>query len=292
MKIRSIIGARPQFIKSVPLFRATRKEHKEILVSGQHYDSELSEFFFKELNIPEPYYNSGIGFGSHREQTAGKIQIGIEKILINEKPDLVLVYGDINSTLAGMLAASKLHIKTAHIECVLRSFDRDMPEEVNRVLTDHISDFLFCPTETAVLNLKNEGVTTGVYNVGDVMLDALEYNLKIAKKKAIVLVDLDISSNESLVVTAHRDSNIDNFEKLSSIINALCEVNIPIVFSVHPRTVKYLKQYGLWVGLYKKANVIYPAGYLEMLELIAYAKRSSQTQAGCRKKRICLGCSA
>lgn len=292
MKIRSIIGARPQFIKSVPLFRAIRKEHKEILVSGQHYDSELSEFFFKELNIPEPYYNCGIGSGSHREQNGGKILIGIENILLNEKPDLVLVYGDVNSTLAGVFAASKLHIKTAHIECVLRSFDLDMPEEVNRVLTDHISDFLFCPTETAVLNLKHEGVTIGVYNVGDMMLDALEYNLKIAKKKAIVLVDLGISSNEYLVVTVHRDSNIDNFEKLSSIINALCEVIIPIVFLVHPRTVKYLKQYGLWGGLYKKANFIYSSGYLEMLELIAYAKRSSQTHAGCRKKRICLGCSA
>ena len=289
MKILSIIGARPQFIKCAPLSRTIRKEHTEILVhTGQHYDPEMSNIFFKELNIPEPDYNLGVGSGSHGEQT-GKMLIEIEKILIKEKPNLVLVYGDTNSTVAGALAASKLHIKVAHVEAGLRSFDRNMPEEINRVLTDHISDLLFCPTETAVLNLKNERVTTGVYNVGDVMLDALEYNLKIAKKKATVLEDLGLRSNEYLVATVHRASNTDSFKNLSSIVNAFCEVDIPIVFPVHPRTEKYLKQYGLWEKLCEKVKVIPPVGYLEMLKLMAHARKILTDSGGVQKEAYMLG---
>lgn len=289
MKILSIIGARPQFIKCAPLSRAIRKEHKEILVhTGQHYDPEMSDIFFKELNIPEPDYNLEIGSGSHGEQT-GKMLIGIEKIFLNEKPDLVLVYGDTNSTLAGALAASKMHIKVAHVEAGLRSFDRAMPEEINRVLTDHISNFLFCPTETAVLNLKNEGVTTGVYNVGDVMLDSLEYNLKIAKKKAMILEDLGFNSKEYLVATVHRASNTDSFKNLSSIINALCEADIPILLPVHPRTEKYLKQYSLWDKLCKEVHVIPPVGYLEMLKLMADAKKILTDSGGVQKEAYMLG---
>lgn len=289
MKILSIIGARPQFIKCAPLSRSIRREHKEILVhTGQHYDSKLSGIFFKELNISEPDYNLGVGSSSHGEQT-GKMLVEIEKILINEKPDLVLVYGDTNSTVAGALAASKLHIKVAHVEAGLRSFDRTMPEEINRVLTDHISDLLFCPTETAVLNLKNEGVTTGVYNVGDVMLDALEYNIKIAEDKAMVLEYLGLSSKEYLVVTVHRASNTDSFKNLSSIVNAFCEADIPVVFPVHPRTEKYLKKYGLWEKLCEKVTVISPLGYLDMLKIMSHARKILTDSGGVQKEAYMLG---
>lgn len=289
MNILSIIGARPQFIKCAPLSRAIRKEHTEILVhTGQHYDPEMSEIFFKELNIPEPDYNLGIGSSSHAKQT-GEMLIGIEKILLYEKPDIVLVYGDTNSTLAGALAASKMHIKVAHVEAGLRSFDRDMPEEINRVLTDHVSDFLFCPTETAILNLKNEGITTSVYNVGDVMLDALKYNLKIAEEKASVIEDLDLNSNEYMVATVHRASNTDNRSNLSAIVNAFCDVDIPIVFPVHPRTEKYLKQYGIWDKLCEKVKVISPLGYLEMLKLMVHSRKILTDSGGVQKEAYMLG---
>jgi len=288
MKIISIIGARPQFIKCAPLSRAIQKEHKEILVhTGQHYDPEMSEIFFKELQIPEPDYNLGIGSGSHGEQT-GKMLVEIENLLRKEKPDLVLVYGDTNSTLAGALAASKMHIIVAHVEAGLRSFDRTMPEEINRVLTDHVSDLLFCPTETAVLNLEKEGITTGVYNVGDVMLDALKYNLKVAEEKSTILEDMELGPKEYMVATVHRASNTDSFKNLSSIVNAFCDADISIVFPVHPRTEKYLKQYGLLDKLSQKVKVIPPIGYLEMLNLMAHARKVLTDSGGVQKEAYML----
>ena len=289
MKIISIIGARPQFIKCAPLSRAIQKEHKEILVhTGQHYDPEMSEIFFKELQIPEPDYNLGIGSGSHGEQT-GKMLVEIENLLRKEKPDLVLVYGDTNSTLAGALAASKMHIIVAHVEAGLRSFDRTMPEEINRVLTDHVSDLLFCPTETAVLNLEKEGITTGVYNVGDVMLDALKYNLKVAEEKSTILEDMELGPKEYMVATVHRASNTDSFKNLSSIVNAFCDADISIVFPVHPRTEKYLKQYGLLDKLSQKVKVIPPIGYLEMLNLMAHARKVLTDSGGVQKEAYMFG---
>ncbi|AKB82183.1 UDP-N-acetylglucosamine 2-epimerase [Methanosarcina barkeri 3] len=248
----------------------------------------MSDIFFKELQIPEPDYNLGVGSTSHGEQT-GKMLIEIEKILLKEKPDLVIVYGDTNSTVAGALAASKLYIKVAHVEAGLRSFDRSMPEEINRILTDHISDLLFCPTETAVLNLKNEGITTGVYNVGDVMLDALEHNIKIAEGKSTVLENMGLSSKEYLIATVHRASNTDSFSNLSSIVNAFCDVDIPIVFPVHPRTEKYLKHYGLWDKLCEKVRVIPPLGYLEMLKLMAHSRKILTDSGGVQKEAYMLG---
>lgn len=289
MKILSVVGARPQFIKCAPLSHAIRKDHKEVLVhTGQHYDPGISEIFFKELNIPKPDYNLCIGSGSHGEQT-GKMLTEIEKILVNENPDLVLVYGDTNSTLAGALAASKLHIKVAHVEAGLRSFDRNMPEEINRVVTDHISDILFCPTETAVLNLKKEGVTTGIYNVGDIMLDALKYNIKIAEKKSTILEDLDLRPNGYMVATVHRASNTDSLENLNSIISAFLDADVKIVFPVHPRTEKYLKQYELWEKLCEKVNVISPLGYLEMLKLMAHSRKILTDSGGIQKEAYMLG---
>ncbi|AKB71734.1 non-hydrolyzing UDP-N-acetylglucosamine 2-epimerase [Methanosarcina mazei] len=289
MNILSVIGARPQFIKCAPLSRSIRKEHTEILVhTGQHYDPEMSDIFFKELNIPEPDYNLGVGSSTHGEQT-GKMLIEIEKVLAKEKPDLVLVYGDTNSTLAGALAASKLSIKVAHVEAGLRSFDRSMPEEINRVLTDHTSGLLLCPTKSAVLNLEKEGINTGVYNVGDVMLDALKYNLKIAEEKVSVLEDLSLNSNEYMVATVHRASNTDNSENLSSIVNAFCDAGVPIVFPVHPRTKKYLKHHGLWEKLCEKVKVVPPLGYLEMLKLMAHSRKVLTDSGGVQKEAYMLG---
>ena len=192
MKIISVVGARPQFIKCAPVSRKLRKEHEEILVhTGQHYDPEMSEIFFDELGNPPADYNLGVGSGSHGKQT-GEILMRVEDVLLKEKPDLVFVYGDTNSTLAGALAAAKLHIPVAHVESGLRSFDRTMPEEINRVVTDHISDLLFCPTQTSVDNLAAEGITKGVHLVGDVMADALAYNRDIARENPASLKRLGL----------------------------------------------------------------------------------------------------
>lgn len=289
MKIISVIGARPQFIKCAPLSYAIRKDHEEIIVhTGQHYDPEMSEIFFKELCIPEPDYNLSIGSASHGEQT-GRMLIEIERILLKEKPDLVLVYGDTNSTLSGSLAAAKLQLKTAHVEAGLRSFERTMPEEVNRILTDHVSNLLFCPTDTAVQNLKNEGISKDVYCVGDVMVDSVVNNRVRAEKKSNILSELGLTSKDFMLATIHRPSNTDCMENLSSIVNALCSVDETIVLPVHPRTEKYLRQYGLWGILSKKLKVIPPVSYLDMLKLEANAGKILTDSGGIQKEAYILG---
>jgi UDP-N-acetylglucosamine 2-epimerase (non-hydrolysing) len=289
MKLLSIIGARPQFIKCAPLSRTLRKDHQEILVhTGQHYDQNMSDVFFSELNIPKPDYNLAIGSASHGEQT-GQMLIEIEKVIQKEEPDMVLVYGDTNSTIAGALAASKVHIPVAHVEAGLRSFDRTMPEEINRVLTDHVSDLLFCPTETAVKNLKAEGITTGVHNVGDVMMDAVLYNSKIAEEKSTILADLDLNAGQYLLATVHRASNTDSRQNLTSIINAFVGCGETIVFPVHPRTAKYMKQYGLWEKASANLVLTEPVGYLDMLKLTGSAKKVLTDSGGLQKEACMLG---
>ncbi len=192
MKVVTVVGARPQFIKCAPVSRELRKEHTEILVhTGQHYDHGMSDVFFEELEIPKPDYHLGVGSGNHGGQT-GKMLAEIERVLIAEKPDRVIVYGDTNSTLAGALAAAKLHIPVAHVEAGLWSFDRRMPEEINRIMTDHLSDLLFCPTPTAVENLRAEGIIEGVSLVGDVMADALHYNRERAERQSRILDSLGL----------------------------------------------------------------------------------------------------
>ena len=294
MKIVPIVGARPQFIKCAPVSRELRKEHEEILVhTGQHYDANMSDIFFEELSIPRPDYNLGIGSGEQGEQT-GRMLAEIEKVLLKEQPDMVLVYGDTNSTLAGALAAAKLHIPVAHVEAGLRSFDKTMPEEINRILTDHISDLLFCPTQTAIDNLAKEGITTenGVYLTGDVMVDALQYNLNIAKEKSTIIEDLssnfsvhsdskmespiDLKNDGYYVATVHRASNTDSEENLKNIMEAFAALDRPVIFPAHPRTVKYLKNYGLYEIITSKSSNIYliePLPYLDMLSLMAYATK-------------------
>jgi len=289
LKIVSVVGARPQFIKCAPVSRELRKEHTEILVhTGQHYDPEMSQVFFEELQIPQPDYNLGVGSGSHGKQT-GEILTKVEEVLLVEKPDLVLVYGDTNSTLAGALAAAKLHIPVAHVEAGLRSFDRTMPEEINRTLTDHLSDLLFCPTKTAVNNLRNEGIIKGVHLVGDVMSDALEFNRKIAEERSLVLNRLGVSPKQYLVLTVHRPSNTDSRMHMENIIGALGDCGIPVVFPVHPRTRKYLEEYGMWDRLPANFIVTEPLGYLDMIRSMGSAQKIVTDSGGIQKEAYMLG---
>ena len=290
MKIVTVVGARPQFIKMAPVSKELRKCCEEIVIhTGQHYDYEMNEIFFKELNIPEPDYNLGVGSGSHGYQT-GEMLKGIEKILMDEKPDVVLVYGDTNSTLAGALAAVKLHIPVAHVEAGVRSYDRKMPEEINRVLTDHASDILFAPTENAVRNLEKEGIKKGVYLVGDVMVDALLQNLEIAEKKSNILKNLNLRKKDYILATVHRAENTDNKERLKSIVNAFVESEEKIVFPVHVRTMNALKELDLYEYLSKAENIILtkPVGYFDMLVLERFAKKILTDSGGVQKEAYIL----
>lgn len=286
MKILSIVGARPQFIKAAPLSREIRKKFKEVLVhTGQHYDHNMSPIFFKELSIPNPDYNLGAGSGGQGEQT-GKMLIELEKVLAKEKPDMVLVYGDTNSTVAGALAASKATIPIAHIEAGLRSYKRTMPEEINRVVADHLSDLLLCPTETAVKNLKKEGITKGVYDVGDVMYDALLTNIKIADYKSKILKTLNLTPKTYLFTTVHRVENTDDEDNLNSILNAFAESGENIIFPIHPRTKKMIKKFKFKIS--SNVIIINPVGYLDSLILQANAKKILTDSGGVQKEAYIL----
>jgi UDP-N-acetylglucosamine 2-epimerase (non-hydrolysing) len=289
MKIVTVVGARPQFIKCAPVSRELRRDHIEILVhTGQHYDPEMSDVFFEELEIPPPDYNLGVGSGSHGKQT-GEILSKIEEILLKEQPDLVLVYGDTNSTLAGALAAVKLHIPVAHVEAGLRSFDRTMPEEINRILTDHVSDLLFCPTQTAVDHLAQEGIIRGVHLVGDVMADVMAYNRELAGKKSTILETLGLEEKNYCVLTVHRASNTDDRQNLTGIMKAVSEAGIPVIFPVHPRTRKYLQEYGLSDTIGTGIRFIEPLGYLDMIRLMGSACKILTDSGGIQKEAYMLG---
>ncbi|MEI7474155.1 MAG: UDP-N-acetylglucosamine 2-epimerase (non-hydrolyzing) [bacterium] len=286
MKIITVVGARPQFIKAAPVSRELRKQHTEILVhTGQHYDYNMSDIFFNELNIPKPDYNLEIGSGAHGKQTA-EMLIKIEEVLLKEKPDILLVYGDTNSTLAGALAAVKLHIPIAHVEAGLRSFNRIMPEEINRVMTDHISSYLFAPTETAMINLKNEGLLDNSYNVGDVMYDATLYNINIAEEKSNILKDLDLKIKEYCLATVHRAENTDTKENLSNIITALIQSEKKIILPIHPRTRKKITEFGLDNLINSADNIVLidPVGYLDMIVLEKNAEKIVTDSGGVQKE--------
>ncbi len=286
MKIITIVGARPQFIKLAPLSQKLKGQYKEVLIhTGQHYDYEMSKVFFDELGIPAPDYHLGVGSGSHAYQT-GKMLIKIEEVLVKEKPDVVLVYGDTNSTLAGALAPSKLNIPVGHVEAGLRSFDRTMPEEINRVVSDHLSSFCFAPTQTAVANLKKEGIENGVYLTGDVMYDAALKGMEIAKEKSQILAQLGLEEKGYLLLTLHRASNTDIPQNLSSIVEAILGLEEKIVFPVHPRTKKALADYGLLDKL--KGNphlkITTPVGYFDFLMLEYQAKKILTDSGGVQKE--------
>ena len=282
MKILTVVGARPQFVKAAAVSRVLRENHTEVLVhTGQHYDERMSEVFFRELGIPEPDYNLEVGSAGHSVQT-GEMLIRMEPIFEQEKPDWVLVYGDTNSTLAGALVASKLHIPVAHVEAGLRSFNREMPEEINRVLTDHVSKLLFCPAQKAVENLKLEGVTSGVHVVGDVMYDAVLRHSDAAEKKSSILKSLDLRPKHYLLATVHRASNVDDTSKLLNILETFSMTGETVVFPVHPRTRKAIETAGYKVG--ENIKLIEPVGYLDMLWLEKNARMILTDSGGVQKE--------
>jgi UDP-GlcNAc3NAcA epimerase len=264
MKIVTVIGARPQFIKAAVISRTIQEKYssaiEEYLVhTGQHYDRNMSRIFFDQMKIPEPNINLEIGGGSHGQMT-GRMLEGIEKVLVDQTPDYLLVYGDTNSTLAGALAASKLNIPVAHIEAGLRSFNKRMPEEQNRVLTDHISSKLFCPTQTAVANLAAEGITEGVHHTGDIMYDASLFYRSLHYEPTVNTPD------DFFLITLHRAENTDDPERLRSIVEALNEyTELPGVLPLHPRTKKMLEQNNLHFA--ESIQVIEPVGFLDMIKL-------------------------
>jgi UDP-N-acetylglucosamine 2-epimerase len=265
--------------------------HAEYLVhTGQHYDYEMSQVFFDELGIPQPDVNLEVGSGPHGWQT-GQMLIRLEEVLLAQRPDWVLVYGDTNSTLAGALAAVKLRVPVAHVEAGLRSFNRAMPEEHNRVLTDHIADLLFCPTPTAVDNLRNEGITRGVHLVGDTMYDAVLQFAGVARQRSTILARLGLRPRGYLLATVHRPANTDEPTNLRNILAAFAALAEPVIFPVHPRTRKKIEELGLGAGDGAGANprLIEPVGYLDMLMLEQNARLILTDSGGIQKEAYWLG---
>ena len=289
-KILTIVGARPQFVKAAVLSRLIRShtwrnQFQEILLhTGQHYDENMSEIFFRDLQIPKPDIHLKIGGLSHGVMT-GQMLIEIEAALLLEKPDLVLVYGDTNSTLAGALAAAKLHIPVAHVEAGLRSYNKRMPEEQNRILTDHLATWCFCPTETAVSNLKNEGITQGVHQVGDIMYDATLFYLQVIEKEkqqGINRLQALALPPHFLLTTIHRAENTDDLHRLHSITEALNALPTDVVLPLHPRTLKKITEAGL--HLKPHVRLLEPVGYLEMVELESLSSAIITDSGGVQKE--------
>ena len=319
MKIVSIVGARPQFIKLMPLVREVARRQQTgansldhvVVHTGQHYDYEMSQVFFDRLELPDPQHHLGVGPGGHGRQT-GRMLEGIEEVLSQESPDAVVVYGDTNSTLAGSLAAAKLHILSAHVEAGLRSYNRDMPEETNRVVSDHVSDILLCPSETAVENLRREGLTRlvdhdslvsrngagspvelpVVVNIGDVMHDALLVSVDIAAEQSRILEKLSAEPSGYLLATVHRAENADDLDRLRQILEALSELSksTRVIVPLHPRTRKAIdaghKELGVDIsGL----EIVAPVDYLDMLWLTKNAKAVLTDSGGLQKECYWLG---
>ncbi len=288
MKIVSIVGARPQFIKAAAVSRALRERHREVLVhTGQHYDYEMSGIFFDGLELPRADFNLGVGSGSHGAQT-GAMLTGVEDVLLSERPDYLLIYGDTNSTLAGALAASKLSVPVAHVEAGLRSFNRRMPEEINRVVADHVSDLLLCPSDTAVRNLAAEGVTRNVHLVGDVMLDVLNWARQtLMAEPPEILGRLGLTKQRYLLATTHRSENTDDLTRLSQILNAFNSLDEPVVFPVHPRAKRMISD--VRCRMKPHVRLIDPVGYLDMVALTGAARLILTDSGGLQKEAYWLG---
>jgi len=286
LKILSIVGARPQLIKATVVSSAIRETFTEVLLhTGQHYDHEMSEIFFQDLDLPPADYNLGIGSGPHGKQT-GEMLRGIEEVLIKERPHWVLVYGDTNSTLAGALAAAKLHIPLAHVEAGLRSHNRRMPEEINRIVADRLSQLLFCPSATGVSNLAQEGITDGVHMVGDVMYDAMLRFLPRAEARPSPLDRFGVVAGEYALATVHRAGNTDDQQRFSAILDCLAAAEMPVVFPVHPRTRVILESTQLTIP--ENLRLIDPVGYLDMLMLESNAQAILTDSGGVQKEAFWL----
>lgn len=286
-KILTIIGARPQFIKAVIVSKELQANYDEVLLhTGQHYDDNMSAIFFRELGLREPNFNLGVGGGTQAEQTAAML-IGIEKAIQSVIPDLILVYGDTNSTLAGALAGAKCHIPVAHVEAGLRSFNRTMPEEVNRVMTDHLSSILFCPTNQSVHNLSAEGITKQVYKVGDVMFDVFNQMSDFAMKHGPPLDGLYSLPAKFSLLTLHRAENTDNLTRLSAILGAVNELKTKVIFPVHPRTEIAIKRIAWKPAAH--VTLVPPVGYLEMVRLEKLAECILTDSGGIQKEAFWAG---
>jgi UDP-GlcNAc3NAcA epimerase len=287
-KVLTIVGARPQFIKAAAVSRAIAASGgalSEVMVhTGQHFDDNMSAVFFSELEIPQPAHNLAISGGGHGQMT-GRMLEAVEKVMLDEKPDWVLIYGDTNSTLAGALAAAKLHIPVAHVEAGLRSFNMRMPEEINRILSDRISTLLFCPTDAAVANLAREGVTAGVSNVGDVMYDVALFYRDRARAASGALSRLGLEPGRFVLATCHRAENTEDPRRLGAIVAALADIaqRMPVVLPLHPRTRKVLQAQGLLDAL-GKVTLVEPLAFLDMVALEQAAAAIVTDSGGVQKE--------
>jgi UDP-GlcNAc3NAcA epimerase len=296
----SIVGARPQFIKMAPLLRSfecnnsngSRPVENTIIHTGQHYDAAMSYIFFEELQIPQPTINLGVGSGKHGTQT-GQMLEKIERVLLESQPDMVVVYGDTNSTLAGALAAAKLHIPVAHIEAGLRSFNRRMPEEVNRIVADHVADLLLAPTPAAIENLRNEGLSNRAVLTGDIMYDAVLFNRAVAERRSEILERLNLVPGDYGVVTVHRAENTDDERRLTNLLAAFNDIAgnvLKLVFPLHPRTARLLSSRFPGWSPHPRLHLIEPVGYLDMLCLVNHARMTLTDSGGLQKEAFFLGC--
>lgn len=290
MRVLTVVGARPQFVKCAVVSRALRKKHSEVLIhTGQHYDDAMSALFFRQLGIPEADENLGVSGGKHGEMT-GRMMEKLELSALRHQPDWVLVYGDTNSTMAAALVGAKLHIPVAHVEAGLRSFNRRMPEEINRVVTDHVSTLLLCPTQNAVDLLEKEGITKGVVLTGDVMLDSVQDNAARAEQQIDLdrlLASLRFPHQSYAFATLHRAENTDDPTRLASILEGLGKTNLPVLLPLHPRTKKILETKPKLVP--PNVHIVEPIGYLELLRVAARAKLILTDSGGLQKEAMFLG---